>query len=322
MAALQNIVLFVFAVHLVGSEPSSSALENIDSCEDSCDKTYSGHTYENGEQSISCKRGCRFYSIMAFVHNNEDVNGTLADCQSSCEESYTNATDDSSICISGCRSQAFIAQSAASGIEDESEVSILYPLMYMHSVYSNMIDKVYRQFEVTWSLFMEARSGQLIVMRSEPHIVDFVVDIDDIQEALPNADDKTSAYLETNIAGQDNSATPLLNFRASQIRAAQQLDGNLQMDVDEMNHGDWLTCVARKTGIARIVLSFLILACAIVMIWFCLTAAATAPEQNLSINGDLEYLSKLSGKDRFKLLHPQSQVEARPLPIKIRIEQI
>lgn len=63
-------------------------------------------------------------------------------------------------------------------VQDESEVSILYPLMYMHSVYSNMIDKVYRQFEVTWSLFMEARSGQLIVMRSEPHIVDFVVDID------------------------------------------------------------------------------------------------------------------------------------------------
>jgi hypothetical protein len=41
---------------------------------------------------------------------------------------------------------------------------------------------------------------------------------------------------------------------------------------------DWLTCVARKTGIARIVLCFLILATAVVMIWFCLTAAATAPD--------------------------------------------
>ena len=47
----------------------------------------------------------------------------------------------------------------------------------------------------------------------------------------------------------------------------------------EAGRSDWLTCVARKTGIARIVLCFLILATAIVMIWFCLTAAATAPEQ-------------------------------------------
>ena len=44
--------------------------------------------------------------------------------------------------------------------------------------------------------------------------------------------------------------------------------------------------------------------------------------QHLSINGDVEYLRTLSEKEAFKLLHPQVQIEARPLPIKIKVQQI
>lgn len=51
---------------------------------------------------------------------------------------------------------------------------VLYPLLYMHGIYSNMIDKVYRHMEVSWSVFMQADNGQLVVVRSEPHAIDFV----------------------------------------------------------------------------------------------------------------------------------------------------
>jgi hypothetical protein len=59
-------------------------------------------------------------------------------------------------------------------------------------------------------------------------------------------DDKTSAYFETNIAGQDNSATPLLNVRPSQIRSSHSQDG-LQMDVGDGKGRDregerWTEC--------------------------------------------------------------------------------
>jgi hypothetical protein len=36
----------------------------------------------------------------------------------------------------------------------------------------------------------------------------------------------------------------------------------------------------------------------------------------------VEYLRSLDEKEAFKLLHPQGRVEARPLPFKIRIEQL
>lgn len=58
--------------------------------------------------------------------------------------------------------------------QDEPTVHVLYPLLYMHGIYSNMIDKVYRHMEVSWSVFMQADNGQLVVVRSEPHAIDFV----------------------------------------------------------------------------------------------------------------------------------------------------
>lgn len=53
----------------------------------------------------------------------------------------------------------------------------------------------------------------------------------DIPDSLPWMDDKTSTYMETNIASQDNSATPLLNFGASQMGAARNEEG-LRLNVD------------------------------------------------------------------------------------------
>ena len=38
--------------------------------------------------------------------------------------------------------------------------------------------------------------------------------------------------METNIASQDSSATPLLNFRASQMKAARSSDDGLQLDME------------------------------------------------------------------------------------------
>ena len=53
----------------------------------------------------------------------------------------------------------------------------------------------------------------------------------DIPDSLPWPDDKTISFMETNIVSQDNSATPLLNFGASQLRAARSDDG-LQLNAE------------------------------------------------------------------------------------------
>lgn len=94
---------------------------------------------------------------------------------------------------------------------------------------------------------------------------------------------KTSNYIETNLAFLDNSATP--NLKNSQVNALDRQGRDLGLaveePVDEQQSPDWLSCVSRKTGLPRLILSLTIFLAAIVMIWLCVTAIATAPEQRV-----------------------------------------
>lgn len=92
--------------------------------------------------------------------------------------------------------------------------------------------------------------------------------------------------METNIEPMDNSATPFLK---NAPRNDEDLLGLSARDLDPKgygyygneDHADWLSCVARKTGMPRLLLSWLLLMCAIVMIWLCLSAAVTSPEHRV-----------------------------------------
>ena len=44
---------------------------------------------------------------------------------------------------------------------------------------------------------------------------------------------------------------------------------------------DWLSCLAKRTGLPRLLLCLVILLSAVAMIWLCMSAAVTAPEQKL-----------------------------------------
>ena len=92
-------------------------------------------------------------------------------------------------------------------------------------------------------------------------------------------DYKTSNYIETNLASVDNSATP--NLKHSQVHAIDRDIGDLSFSVKEDQPSDWLGCIAKKTGLPRMLLSFTIFISAIVMIWLCFTTAATAPEHRV-----------------------------------------
>ncbi len=93
------------------------------------------------------------------------------------------------------------------------------------------------------------------------------------------SDYKTSNYIETNLASVDNSATP--NLKHSQVHAIDSDTGDMNFAINEEQPADWLGCIAKKTGLPRMLLSFTIFISAIVMIWLCFTTAATAPEQRV-----------------------------------------
>ena len=104
----------------------------------------------------------------------------------------------------------------------------------------------------------------------------------------------------------DNSATPI--GKHSQLRAHAGYDDGLGLSARDLNSGrsraskeatDWLSCIAQKSGLPRLLLSWLLLMCAIVMIWLCLSAAVTSPDHRvisepqvrLKVKLDLPYVA-------------------------------
>jgi len=46
----------------------------------------------------------------------------------------------------------------------------MYPFLYVHSVYSNMIEKLMAHSNSYWSLYMQPGSGQMVMIKYEPEI--------------------------------------------------------------------------------------------------------------------------------------------------------
>lgn len=57
----------------------------------------------------------------------------------------------------------------------EGMPGMMYPFLYMHNMYSNMVDKVTHHMSVSWSFFMQDGSGRLVVIKSQPQVLDMDV---------------------------------------------------------------------------------------------------------------------------------------------------
>ncbi|GFN74611.1 transmembrane protein 59-like, partial [Plakobranchus ocellatus] len=209
----------IFAAVSVSSASSlfRDLMSDFDVCEDVCQKTYPAHTYDKSLSEDCCKRGCRLYSIIELVGDENDVNGTLKACYDNCNDAYPGQKDESAACIAGCNSQKPFTNKLSSvpGLEspftDSSLPRMMYPFLYMHNMYSNMVDKVTHQMSVSWSFFMQDGTGRLVVIKSQPQVVD--MDFDDYSSYRG-----TSSVAETNIEPAEHTATEML--RHSQLKSS------------------------------------------------------------------------------------------------------
>ncbi|XP_064625574.1 transmembrane protein 59-like [Lineus longissimus] len=291
-------------------------------CNEVCENTYPQHTYEKPMHYSYCLRGCRLFSIIEFVEGAGDVNSTKDACLNSCQEAYPKA-DDQQACNSGCISQVPFAVKKHKMMEDATQnIHLLFPMMYMQSMCNRFMDNVAAHVSYTSAYFMQADNGQIVIVRSQPKVYTEII-------TGGNNEYRTKNYLETNLMGVDNSATP--NLKSAQIRPNDAREINYATSEDQGQNSDWLDCVSRKTGLPRLLLSMTIFLSAFFMIWLCFTTAATAPDhrvqsQKLSIYGDLDYLKEIKDKALLAGFHPQDKTgiteQAPALPIKINVEKI
>lgn len=273
---------------------------------------------------------------MEFLYN--DINATIEMCTESCKEAYDDK-ENFEACSLGCKNQKPFGlglDSLLSTDPFEQNSHMFGPFMYMHSIYSNILGQMMNQASATWSVYMQSSDGSIVIVKSPPNLKVIEFSNDDSSDGL-DEEYNTASYLETNIEPLDNSATPFLkdsifNYQRNDADiidlSARDLGATHQQGTGE-SHADWLSCVAKKTGLPRLLLSWLLLMCSVVMIWLCLSASVTAPEhrvvtepQKLSINGDQEVIADLLSRG-IKPAYPQNTPDdSLPTSLQISVHRI
>ncbi|BFZ00117.1 hypothetical protein BsWGS_03155 [Bradybaena similaris] len=314
----------VFVLTLASATLQEGFLTEIDPCEDVCQKTYPLHTYEKSLSGACCSRGCRLYSILELLGDKDSISATLKLCHDNCHEAYPKQAEETSACVLGCDSQKPFRDNLGHinfdpKIPNNGMPVMPDPLLYMHNMYNSMLGQMRQHVSVSWSLFVQDSEGKMIIAKSKPQVFDL-----DFQGQPASLG--TSSVMETNIEPVGNMATEM--FRHSQLKSAssgQDEFSPLVSGWDDGSSNDWLTCIARRTGMPRLLLSVIMLLSAVALIWLCVSAAVTAPDQRLpqklSIHSDLDYLQMLPDKSTTGIL-PQDVAEARPLPAKLVVEQV
>ncbi|KAK2168550.1 hypothetical protein LSH36_16g12036 [Paralvinella palmiformis] len=319
-------ILACFTPHIVAQLLFDDIFGDVNSCEESCEATFAQHTFEKAVNLGYCRRGCRLFTIINFVDEFGCLNETKHACAQACGEAYGDK-DNKDSCAVGCSFQLPVIERRQKQLHNmEPMMPTFSPLLYVHNWYSNMVDKLSKQMSISWSFYTQSDNGQMIVIRSEPKF--FVADEQGRWREESPSDYKTSNYIETNLAEVDNSATP--NLKLSQVHAMERDVDELQPVAENQASYDWLSCISKKTGMPRLLLTGTVFVSAFVMIWICLSSAVTAPEhrvapqpQKLSIFGDLEYLRDIGDKSLLAAYAPQEiSKQAPPLPIKVKVERI
>ncbi|XP_033505590.1 transmembrane protein 59 [Epinephelus lanceolatus] len=314
---VQVLGLFVLlACSLASSDVFDSVLGNTASCHKSCEMTYSLHTYPREEELYACQRGCRLFSICQFVRDNEDLNQTKSDCESTCREAYSHA-DEQYACNLGCQNQLPFAEQRHEQLEAMMpRIHLLYPLTLVRGFWEDVMSQAHSFITSSWTFYLQADDGKVVIFQTEPQVkffTQFEVEKDvkeEPQKSFPGLSPVYKEYHRTLIQERDRDMT-----------------GDRSYD-DEYN---LFSCLSRNPWLPGWILTTTLILSVLVLIWICCATVATAvdqyvPAEKLSIYGDREYIKeqKLTPYPASSLLIITSkglEEEAGPLPSKVDLGQ-
>lgn len=307
-------LLVVFSCPPASSDGFDGVLGNTSSCHKSCEMTYSLHTYPQEEELYACQRGCRLFSICQFVRDSEDLNQTKSECESTCHEAYTQSGDQYA-CDLGCHNQLPFAEQRIEQLDAlVPRIHLLYPLALVRGLWEDAISQAHSFITSTWTFYLQADDGKVVVFQSEPQIGLFSVD--DAENEMNEEPERRSTFPE--------ASSPV--YKEYQRMLILERDRDVT-DSSYNSEDGLLGCLSRKSWLPGWILTSTLVLSVLVFIWICCATLATAvdqyvPAEKLSIYGDKEYMKeqKLTPYPASSLLILTSkgpEEEAGPLPSKV-----
>ncbi|XP_061150609.1 transmembrane protein 59 [Syngnathus typhle] len=274
MATASRIVFFLGlfgTLVAASSDVFDSVLGSTASCHRSCEMTYTLHTYPREEELYACQRGCRLFSICQFVRDSKDLNRTLADCQSTCHEAYTQVIEQYA-CNLGCNNQLPFAQQRHEQLEAmEPRIHLLYPLMVVQRFWEDMMNQAHGFITNTWTFYLQADDGKVVIFQFESEKED---DAEDVQ-----------TFSDVN--------SPV--YKDYQRTLIQERDRDMSADRSYYSY-NFFSCLSRNPWLPGWILTTTLVLSVLVLVWICCATVATAvdqyvPAEKLSIYGDRDFFS-------------------------------
>lgn len=50
-------------------------------------------------------------------------------------------------------------------------MDMMYPMLYVHNIYSNLIEHVHGHMHTSWSFFIQADNGKVVIAQSSPRFI-------------------------------------------------------------------------------------------------------------------------------------------------------
>ncbi|XP_051943746.1 transmembrane protein 59 [Hippocampus zosterae] len=292
------------------SDVFDSVLGSTLSCHRSCEMTYTLHTYPQEEELYACQRGCRLFSICQFVRDSKDLNRTTADCQSTCQEAYTQVNEQYA-CNLGCHNQLPFAERRNEQLEAMvPRIHLLHPLMFARDLWEDVMSQAHSIITSTWTLYLQADDGKVVILQFETEKED---DSPEVQKTLSDANSPVyKDYERTLIQERDR-------------------DMSADRSSDDYN---FFSCLSRNPWLPGWIFTTTLVLSVLVLVWICCATVATAvdqyvPAEKLSIYGDRDFFAEqklipYSPSSLFIITSKgQGEVseEAGPLPSKVNIGQ-
>ncbi|KAM4552131.1 transmembrane protein 59 [Odontesthes bonariensis] len=305
------------ACTLASSDVFDSVLGNTASCHKSCEMTYSLHTYPREEELYACQRGCRLFSICQFVRDNEDLNQTKSDCESTCREAYTKS-DEQYACNLGCQNQVPFAEQRSEQLEAMMpRIHMLYPLTLVRGFWDDVMSQAHSFITSTWTFYLQADDGKVVIFQAEPQVQFF-----------------SQFELERDVQEEPQKSFPGLSspiYKEYHRTLIQERDRDMTGDRSYDDEYNLFSCLSRNPWLPGWILTTTLILSVLVLIWICCATVATAvdqyvPAEKLSIYGDKDYIKeqKLTPYPASSLLiitTKGSEEEAGPLPSKVNLDK-
>ncbi|KAK2822661.1 hypothetical protein Q5P01_022726 [Channa striata] len=308
-------VLAVFTS--ASSDVFVSVLGNTESCQKSCEMTYSLHTYPREEELYACQRGCRLFSICQFVRDSDDLNHTKSECESTCREAYTRS-DEQYACNLGCQNQLPFAEQRHEQLEAMMpKIHLLYPLTLVRGFWDDVMSQAHSFITSSWTFYLQADDGKVVIFQTEPQVRFF-----------------SQFELEKEVKEEPLKSFPRFNspvYKEYHRTLIQERDRDMTGDQIYDREYNLFSCLSRNPWLPGWILTTTLILSVLVLIWICCATVATAvdqyvPAEKLSIYGDRDYIKeqKLTPYPASSLLIITSkgtEEEAGPLPTKVNLGQ-